>query len=80
MNLLFAHIFTVSTFIIISPITKFGFGTATVLFPTFITFYKIHCIFGTAVKWFVNVINFVKLTKWLFLTTWTRIACYIYLR
>ena len=41
---------------IVSPITKLGFGTATVLLPTVITFYKIYCGFGITIKWFVNVI------------------------
>ena len=77
--------FTVSTFIILSPITKLGFGTANVLFPMFITFYKIYCVYGIAIKWFANVISFVRtllsqLTKKPFLTALTRIICFIYLR
>ena len=51
-----------SNFTIISPITKLGFGTTNVLFPTLIRFYKICCVFGIAVKWFVNVTNFVRIS------------------
>ena len=39
----------VSTFIIVIPITKLGFRTASVLFATLITFYKRYCVFGIAV-------------------------------
>ena len=38
---------------IVSRITKLSFRTAGVFFPTLITFYKIHCVFGIAIKWFV---------------------------
>ena len=40
---------------------KTCFGTSSVLFPTLITFYKIYCVFGITIKWFVNVINFVRI-------------------
>ena len=43
-NLFFVLKFTVNTFIAVSPITKLGSGTASVLFPTLITFYKIYCV------------------------------------
>ena len=54
-NLFFVLKFTVSTFII-----RLGFRASSVLFPTLITF----CVFGIAIKWFVNAINFVRI--WLF--------------
>ena len=81
--------------VIVSPITKLGFGTASVLFPTLITFYKIYCVLGIAIKCLVYVISFVRILlfkSWSFfhqltqltrrplLTAWTRIVCYIYLR
>ena len=53
--------FMVSTFIIVSPIMKLGFRTASVLFPALITSYKIYCVFRITIKWFVNVINFVRI-------------------
>ena len=60
-----------STFvsIIVSPIARLGFGTASVLFPTLITFCLVKCVFGIAIKWFVNVTNFVRISlfeKWRF--------------
>ena len=54
-NLFFVIKFTVSTFII-----RLGFRASSVLFPTLITF----CVFGIAIKWFVNAINFVRI--WLY--------------
>ena len=39
-----------------------GFGTASVLFPTLITFCLVKCVFGIAIKWFVNVTNFVRIS------------------
>ena len=45
----------------VSFIAKLGFGTASVLFSTLITFYKVYRVFGTAIKWFVNVTNFVRI-------------------
>ena len=51
-----------STFIYVSPITKLGIGTASVLIPTLITFCKINCVFRIAIKLFVNVINFVRIS------------------
>ena len=47
--------FTVSAFTIVSHKAKLGFGTASVLFPSLITFYKIYCGFRIATNWFVNV-------------------------
>ena len=49
----------VSTFKIATPIAKHSFRTASVLFPTLITFYKIYSVFGIAIKRFVNAIKFV---------------------
>ena len=51
-----------STFIIVSPIIKRSFRTASVLFPTLITFYKINCVFGIAIKLFLNVTNVVRIS------------------
>ena len=62
-NFFFVLKFKVSTLIIVSHITKLGFGTATVLFPTLTTFYKAYCVFEIAIKWFANVINFVRIAK-----------------
>ena len=79
---IFCFKFTLRTFLVISPITKLDF-------KTLITFYKVYWVFGIAVKWFANVMNFVrislskswtffhqltKLTKTPFPTTWTRIT------
>ena len=61
-NLFFILKFTVSTFIIVSPIMKFSFRTASVLFPTLITFYKIYCISGITIKCLVYVISFVRIS------------------
>ena len=41
--------FMVSNFIIVGPIIKLDFRTASVLFATLITFYKRHCVFGIAI-------------------------------
>ena len=83
------------TFIIVSPIAKLSFRTASILFPTLITFYKIYCIFAITIKCLMYVISFVRISlfkSWSFFhqltqlprrpfpTAWTRIACYIYLR
>ena len=93
-ELFFVLKFTVSNFIIVSPITKLSFRIASALFSTLITFYKIYCVLGTATKCLVYVISFVRialfkswsffhqltqLTRRPFPTAWTRIACYIYL-
>ena len=51
-----------STFIIFSPIAKLSFRTASVLFTRLIIFYKIYCVFGIAIKRFVNVISFVRIS------------------
>ena len=51
-----------STFIIAGPITKLGFGTASVLFPKLITFYKVYCVFGIGITLFVNAINFARIS------------------
>ena len=51
--------FMVSTFKIATPIAKHSFRTASVLFPTMITSYKIYSVFGIAIKRFVDAINFV---------------------
>ena len=60
-NLLFVLKFTVIIFIIVSPIMKLDYGTVSVLFPTFFTFYKIYYPFGIAIRWFVNMINLSEL-------------------
>ena len=39
----FCFKFTMGTILIVSSKTKLGFGTASVLFPTLITFYKHIC-------------------------------------
>ena len=49
----------VSTFKIATPKAKYSFRTASVLFPTLITFYKIYSVFGIAIKRFVDAVNFV---------------------
>ena len=87
--------FMMNTFMIVSHITKLDFGTTSVMFPILITFYSICFVFGISIKWFVNVINFIRnsllkywsffhqltqLTRRPFLPVWTRTAWFIYLR
>ena len=52
---IFCFKFTLRTFLVISPITKLDF-------KTLITFYKVYWVFGIAVKWFANVMNFVRIS------------------
>ena len=54
--------FMVSTFIIVTAITKLSFRNASVLFPTLIRFYNIYWVFGIAIEWFVKVINFGRIS------------------
>ena len=75
----FVFKFTVSTFIVTSPITKLGFRTSSVLLPTLITFYKVYFFFfELELSGLWNVINFIRISifkSWSFfhqLTQFTR--------